>query len=276
MLALALLAESCGSSDATTDRTAPPGSSSRPVTVNDTTRNYRLYRPEGITGPAPLVLVYHGWLESVAMTEEQRGWKQAADRHGFVVVFPEGVGESFNAGWCCGTAQSRGVDDVAAAHAMIDDVARTVRVDRRRIYAAGFSNGGMMAYRLACESDRFAAVGPVAGTQVVGCARRRPTSILHIHGAADTLVPLGGAEGSADEPGPPPIARVVDGWRSGMRCAPPSVTTTGALRTSESRCPGGRDVDLITIRGLDHVWPIRSMGLDATETVSRFFARHGR
>lgn len=275
VLGVALLATACGSSDATTDRTVASGSTSNSVAVDGTTRDYRLYRPAGLTGRAPLVLVYHGWMESVATTERQRGWREAADRHGFVVVFPDGVEESFNAGGCCGPAQERDVDDVAAAHAMIDDVARRLQVDRRRVYAAGFSNGGMMAYRLACESDRFAAVAPVAGAQLVDCVQRRPVSIMHIHGTADTVVPFEGPAGS--DPARLPATRpILSEWRSRLGCAPAQVTTRGDLRRSSSRCPGGRNVDLVTIRGLDHVWPTRAEGLDATETLWRFFAGHRR
>jgi poly(3-hydroxybutyrate) depolymerase len=129
VLGVALLATACGSSDATADRTVASGSTSNAVAVDGMTRDYRLYRPAGLTGRAPLVLVYHGWMESVVTTERQRGWREAADRHGFVVVFPAGVEESFNAGGCCGSAQERRVDDVGAAHAMIEDVARRARVD---------------------------------------------------------------------------------------------------------------------------------------------------
>ena len=276
VLGVALLAAGCGSSsdDATVDRTAASGTSSRSVTVDGMTRGYRLYRPAGITGRAALVLVYHGWQQNVRWAE-RLGWQQAADRHGFVVAFPVGLEVSFNAGACCGPAEARDVDDLTAAHAIIDDIARTTRLDRRRVYAAGFSNGGMMAYRLACESDRFAAVGPVAGAQLVDCAQRRPVSIMHIHGTADTVVPFEGAAGS-DLARLPATRPVLSEWRSRLGCAPAQVTKRGDLRRSSSRCPGGRNVNLITIRGLDHVWPTRAEGLDATETLWRFFARHRR
>lgn len=272
VLGVALLAVGCGSSDASADRPAASGTSSRSVEVDGTTREYRLYRPAGLTRRAPLVLVYHGWQQNVQWSQ-RLGWQQAADRHGFVVAFPVGVDESFNAGNCCGPAQEAGVDDLTAAHTIIDDVAGRVPVDRRRVYAAGFSNGGMMAYRLACQSDRFAAVGPVAGVQAVDCPQPRPTSILHIHGTADTWVPFGGPEGSTDDD-MPAVRPVLAEWRERMNCAPATVTSAGNVRRTASRCPGGRDVNLITIRGLDHEWPTRAEGVNATETLWRFFARH--
>jgi polyhydroxybutyrate depolymerase len=275
VLAVALLATACGSPGGGPDRGVRTGSSSRSVAVDGSKRQYRLYRPAGLAGPAALVLVYHGWTESVTTSERLRGWREAADRHRFVVAFPVGVDASFNAGGCCGIAQERRVDDVAAAHAIIDDVAGGVPVDRRRIYAAGFSNGGMLAYRLACESDRFAAVGAVAGAQLVDCAHRRSVSIMHIHGTADTVVPLGGPE-ERDGAGLPATRPVLREWRSVLRCAPERVVSRGDVRRSSARCPGGRDVELLTIRGWDHAWPTQAEGVDATETLWRFFARHPR
>jgi polyhydroxybutyrate depolymerase len=57
------------------------------------------------------------------------------------------------------------VDDVAFLDALLDDLAGAYRVDPRRVFATGMSNGAMMAYRLASElSERIAAVAPVAGT----------------------------------------------------------------------------------------------------------------
>ncbi|HEU5102432.1 MAG TPA: PHB depolymerase family esterase [Roseiflexaceae bacterium] len=252
--------------------TLEEGSSARSLPVGDLIRNYRVYRPQGITAPAPLVLVFHGYGGSAAMTERQRGWNQAADRHGFVVIYPDGIEQGFNGGRCCGNAAERGVDDVAAAHAMIDEVTRIVPVDVSRIYAAGFSNGAVMTYRLACESDRFAAVGPVAGLQLVDCATPRPTSILHIHGTADTTISVGGAPNFQAAP----INEVLAEWRTNLACAPATETRTGNLRTSTASCPDNRDIDLITIDGLGHSWPTQADGLDATETLWRFFARHQR
>jgi polyhydroxybutyrate depolymerase len=77
-------------------------------------------------------------------------------------LYPDGVDASFNAGMCCGTAMT-GVDDVAAALAMADDVADLVPLDDSRLYVTGFSNVAAMTYRIACETNRFAAFGPSQG-----------------------------------------------------------------------------------------------------------------
>lgn len=277
-VAAALLAAGCGGSPDRADAPSgvPSGPSIRSVEVGGRTREYLLHRPAGLTGRAPLVVVFHGWGEGAASAEQGGGWEEAAERHGFVVALPEGVEASFNAGSCCGAAQEEGVDDVALADAVVEDVSRSAAVDPDRVYAAGFSNGGMMAYRLACESDRFAAVGSVGGAEVRRCARpRRPVSILQVHGTADDVVPL---DGSRDPDGiPVPAARpVLRAWRSRLRCGAPRTTAQGDVRRTTARCPGGREVGLLTLRGAGHLWPVRSDGLDATETLWRFFARHRR
>jgi polyhydroxybutyrate depolymerase len=271
-----LLVVSCSASGPEpSDGGIAEGSSAHSLKVGDLTREYRVYRPASITDPAPLVLVFHGFGGNAAMIQEQLGWDQAADRHGFVVVYPEGIEQAFNAGTCCGNAADSKVDDVAATHAMVDEVARTVPIDTDRLYAAGFSNGGMMSYRLACESDRFAAVGPVAGPQLVDCAEQRPISVMHIHGTADTVV---SAEGNQSSTGiqVPPVKDVVADWRTSMACKPATETTAGNVRTSAAACPAGRNVDLIIIEGFGHDWPTSDDGLDATETLWQFFASHSR
>ena len=89
------------------------------------------------------------------------------------MVYPDGLNRAWNAGGgCCGTPGSSGVDDVGFVEsAGRGAVRRDVAVDARRIYVTGISNGGMMAYRLACDSTLFAAIGP--GTQPLNSAPAR-------------------------------------------------------------------------------------------------------
>src|SRR5580658_10317195 len=78
-------------------------------------RTYRIYRPAGLTRskPVPLVIVLHGGFGTGEQAEKAYGWDQAADRHHFVVVYPDGIGRSWHAGAdCCGESKSRNVDDV--------------------------------------------------------------------------------------------------------------------------------------------------------------------
>lgn len=185
----------------------------------------------------------------------------------------EGVEDSFNAGVCCGEAMEQGVDDVAAALAAVDQVATSIPVDADRLYVTGFPNGGAMTYRMACETDRFAAFGPVGGGQVVDCADRAPTSILHIHGAADTTVPIGGDPAGM---GHPPIEETLAGWRAFQQCESPVKSSSGGVRRSSAACAGNREVGLIVVDGLTNTWPTTANGLAGAETLWQFFAGHRR
>ena len=117
-----------------------------------------------------------------------------------VVVYPNGTGaeqglpQSWNAGTCCPFATFNLVDDVAFFDELITSLISQYDIDTDRVWVVGHSNGGMMAYRLACElSTRVTAIGVAAGALVIDtCSPVRPVSALHVHGELDTVVPLAG------------------------------------------------------------------------------------
>src|SRR6185369_3270151 len=110
-------------------------------------RSYRLYLPEGLPTPAPLVVMLHGGFGSAAQAERAYGWDQLADGAKFAVAYPDGEGRAWNAnGGCCGRPGRTNVDDVGFVSAVVDDVGSNIGIDADRVYATGISNGGMMAY----------------------------------------------------------------------------------------------------------------------------------
>lgn len=280
LVALTLAVAACGSPSAPSAGTPTPtsatlaeGSSERVISVGNTQRSYRVYRPQGITTAAPLVMVFHGYTWNAARTEDTFGWNMLADAQRFIVLYPEGLNQGFNAGGCCGISSDTHVDDVSAALAMVDDVAKTIALDTDRLFVTGFSNGGAMTYRMACETDRFAAFGPVAGGLVVDCKDGKPASILHLHGLADTDVPVVGDSRIWRTP----VDQVLADWRTRDDCAAPGApTTSGTSHRVTATCAAGREVGLITIDGLRHAWPTAADGLDATSTLWAFFAKHPR
>ena len=155
---------------------------------------------------------------------------------------------------------------------------RDVAVDARRIYVTGISNGGMMAYRLACDSTLFAAIGPDSATQLGTCPHPAAVSVIHIHGSADHNIPYGGGQGDgyAHIDGPA-VPALVASWRAVDSCAAPTAVTDGVVTTSTATCPGGRSVELVTIRGAGHQWPgspsrpviEKVLGLDPPSTARR-------
>lgn len=83
------------------------------------------------------------------------------------------------------------VDDVGFVSDLIEDLAKNFPIDRKRVFATGISNGGMLSYRLACElSDKIAAIAPVAATGgITECKLKRPVPTLHFHGKKDSCIP---------------------------------------------------------------------------------------
>lgn len=163
-------------------------------------RSYLLHVPPGLKSPAPLVLALHGGGGTGAQFERWTKFSQLADREGFLVAYPDGIGKNWNDGRQDVQAQAfrDKVDDVAFLRAVVDDVARQQPVDRSRIYATGASNGGFMSSRLGIECpDLFAAVAPVIGGIPEGLQPTHPMPVLIIQGTEDPLVPYNGGEVNA-------------------------------------------------------------------------------
>jgi polyhydroxybutyrate depolymerase len=248
------------------------GTSVHTLRVGGHDRAYRLYKPKGLPASAPLVVVLHGGFGNAAQAERSYGWDELADSSKFIVAYPDGVNRAWNVNGagCCGRPAKAGIDDVGFITAAVTDVERNVSVDASRVYAAGMSNGGMMDYTLACDTSIFAAIGPVSGTQLDPCHAPHPTSVMHIHGTKDPLVPYPGGPGHGFvHLDGPPIPKLNAFWRNVDDCGAPAATTSGSVITSTAGCPDNRSVVLITVDGGGHDWPDF-----ATEKLWQFFAAH--
>ncbi len=253
--------------------TVPGETSVQSIEIDGQPREFRVFRPEKLRDGSPLVVMIHGWGFTAEQIERDYGWNDVAEKYGFVVAYPQGVGLSFNAaGDCCGPAADSDVDDVAFITAMVERLQKSLQIDDKRIYAAGMSNGGVVAYALACRTSLFAAIGVVAGTQVGGCREPRPTSVIQVHGMADTIVRFDG--GRAVVPGAQPVPRVVATWRRITMCQKPDRSQRGPVTTAHAECAGNREVTLVTIEGEGHTWPGHAGSTapwDATTELWRFF-----
>lgn len=154
-----------------------------------------------------------------------------------------------------------GADDVAFVRAILDDLPRFVAVDEQRVYATGFSNGGMLTHRLGCVlSDRLAAIAPVSGPVCVAmCRPARPVPVMHIHGTADENAPHNGGNGAhaLTDTDFRSVAESMKIWRTANRAvATPEVKSEGAVSTTRwAPGPGGAEVVLVTVTGQGHRWP---------------------
>jgi len=142
--------------------------------------------------PMPLLVFFHGYRQtgSAVMTIEQL--MTAADRHGLLLVAPDGLEGS----WAHQGSPSTRRDESAFIDTLLADVARRWPVDPARRWAAGFSQGGSMAWHAACFRGRsFTVYMPISGAfwrpQPADCPGG-PVNLLHTHGTADTVVPMAG------------------------------------------------------------------------------------
>ncbi len=269
------------------------GSSTHVISVDGVTRSYIVYRPAGLPAAAPLVVMLHGGFGTASQAQKSYHWDAEADSGHFLVAYPDGLDRAWNAGGgCCGTPGRDGADDIGFITAMVSAISLAVPVDPGRVYATGISNGGIMAYDLACHTTIFAAIGPDSATELGACLDPAPVSVIAVHGTADQNIPYdGGAGDGVARIDGPAVPAVNAGWRQADNCAAPAVSTAGTVTTSVATCPGGRSVELITIAGAGHQWPGAvpnpvaqrllgtdppSTALNATQVIWAFFAAHAR
>ena len=133
----------------------------------------RYYVPDGLDGPAPLVVVLHGCTQDAAVYDHGSGWSTLADRHGFILLFPEQKRANnpmlcFN--WFSGDDNRRGMGEAASIRSMIESMKTAQGADPDRIFITGLSAGGaMVSAMLATYPDVFAAGAIIAGV-AYGCA----------------------------------------------------------------------------------------------------------
>ncbi|MET0283657.1 MAG: PHB depolymerase family esterase, partial [Polyangiales bacterium] len=152
--------------------------------------------------PVPLLLDFHPMLFGTASSQRRSsGYAELADQEGFVVAYADGLDNAWNLGPCC--TRSREVDDFALALAMIETISNQTCIDEKRIYAAGYSNGGGLSHYLACKhADVFAAVSPAAFDLIeeVPCEPSRPISVISFRGTSDNIVPYAGGASTPPTP----------------------------------------------------------------------------
>ena len=240
----------------------------RHIVVDGRARSYWLHLPPAAatSTPLPVVLAFHGHHSSARRLMRVTGLNEEADRRGFIVAYPQGTGTlltdgaTFNVGTCCGYAASHDVNDVAFAVAVASEIAHHDHGDSTRVFAAGFSVGGMLALKLACDvPEVFAGVADVEGAMPdVRCAPRRGVSVLLIQGDADE--DLRADEVELRAPQPAAYAATLEGaanfWAATDACAPgwSLASTVDWYRLSAVGCGGGV-VTLYSVHGNGHSWP---------------------
>lgn len=280
-----------------------PGDQTRTVEADKRSRTYIVHVPPMYDQkkPTPVVLAFHGGGSNAEQMIKFCGLNETADKHGFVVVYPSGTGRlekllTFNGGNCCGYAMTNKIDDVAFTKALLDDPAKVISVDPKRVYATGMSNGAFVSYLLASElSDRFAAIAPVGGPMgTETCNPKRPVPVIHFHGKDDEFAPFNGGKGKGVS-GTDfySVDHSIKAWvkANGCKDEPKTVeipdTAKDGTKATVTTYGGGKDgaeVVLVAIDGMGHTWPgqqpaVKFLGkstrnVSANELMWEFFKKH--
>ncbi len=279
------------------------------LTVDRLERTYILHVPPAANEPLPLIIVLHGTYGTGRKMQVELGFDPYADQRGFYVAYPDAYqkpGERETARWNDGrgTLESSlaGIDDVKFLVSMVDDIAAQVPLDRSRVFVTGASNGGMMTYRLGCEtSGVFAGIAPVIGDIPEpifdSCNPSAPLNVLAINGDSDPFVPFDGGEVCSDTPSifceggwvksqPESLAKfaAANGCDLALQSDTlPIVVDDGTFieQQTYTNCSSKAQVMAYIVHNGGHTWPPResqvqaggqaTANLDATQVIVDFF-----
>ncbi len=240
------------------------------LTVDGRARAYLLNLPPGYyesDTTLPLVIGLHGTGGSATQFEHDYHFTDKANSAGFIAVYPEGVRSTgilglrtWNAGTCCDFALEQGIDDVKYIRTLLDKLVASYKINSKRVYVTGMSNGGMLTYRLANEMpDRIAAVAVVSCSMMLSSplAASRPMPILHIHSTLDTKIPYVGGIGIGGYYFPP-VDSVHRAWAQHSGCASTPNILIDDNRYQLTEWPGcttGAVIRRYLTRDGGHAWP---------------------
>ena len=202
-------------------------------------RSYILHVPPtySTATAVPLMIALHGHSWTAARFRDTSQLDQISDSKNFIVAYPDGEGNMWNAGNCCSTL---GTDDVTLISGMIDSISSKYTIDKSRVWVLGHSNGAMMAYRAACEiSEKVTAIAVGAGTfAAFSCKPTKAVSVIEVHGTADQTLSI---DGTIWGPSPLQSAAKYAGY-AGCSAASSSTWT----------CPNGSQIQVNIENGVGH------------------------
>ncbi|GAM98780.1 lpqC [alpha proteobacterium U9-1i] len=270
-----------------------------------TGRSYIVYAPPSYdpARPMPVVVALHGRPSNAPSMAAITEFHAVAEREGFIVVYPDGVGGEWRSvADLIGLANEYPNDDVAFLGNLIDDLSLDLNIDQQRLYITGFSNGGFMTMRMACEaSDRFAAFASVGAALYNDirdvCRRGSPAPIMFIHGTADRSIAFDGvvqrSQGEARQVSMS-VPNTVSYFANRNGCSPQArridftqgSPDTQVIRFDQIGCANNNDVTFFLVNGGGHVWPgvqgvlpeenfgPTNMDISASQVIWDFFKQH--
>ena len=220
-----------------------------------------------LLGPLPLVVLLHGFGMNAPQIDGYFGLSQLAEDGLIALILPDGTpnpdGDRFwNATPECCKFEGQDVDDVGYLNGLVAEARQYASFDR--LYLVGYSNGGFMSYRMACENmPGLTALVSVAGSSYIDpddCPNPTPVSVLQIHGTADVLVPY-----DDDPRGVPGAETLTRRWAERAGCDLAAAETLDPIELDHSAsdtettvrrlregCADGVTVELWTLHGIGH------------------------
>jgi len=256
------------------------------------TRDYIEYVPAiyDASEAVPLVICLHG-LGDTMENFYDIGMNYVADTANFITLTPEAlegfvygssVGNAWNSGASAyGQVINEDIDDVGFIMQLIEETKILYNIDETRVFITGFSMGGFMSNRMACEmSGTFTAIASVSGTIGTGvsCNPEFPIPVCHIHGTNDgTVAYTGNSYGNDAED-------LVEYWRNFNNCdLTPTVTNLPDLaadeRTVDYYYYGNGDnnttVEFYKVNNGEHDWMyLPNYDISYTLEIWKFFRKH--
>ncbi|MGH7595209.1 MAG: alpha/beta hydrolase family esterase [bacterium] len=282
-----------------------PGDYEISVKVDTMTRWFKLVIPPKYdhTAPRPLLLYFHGGAQSMDFPFKNRqDLIKRCEEENWILVFPNGAnstdnrsgGATWNAVHCCPPALKFDVDDIGFVRKIVDTLSVDLRIDAKRIYAMGGSNGGMFTHRLAAEmSDVFAAVAPSQATiggqvdslsPVVTVQPSQPIPIIMAHGLNDRTVNYHGGQTIDGDRIDISFRESALFWANNNQCTISRADTTvvnglnGKVWIISFRdCNASVEVRAVTIENHGHGWPgLEESGYDGTNAMVDFLKQFSK
>jgi poly(3-hydroxybutyrate) depolymerase len=239
-------------------------------------REYKLFVPPAYdeNTKTPLVMAFHGASSTSLAMEMATGFNAYAENENFIVCYPQALVQNWEEGCECNITHRLGIDDVGFVNYLLDTLSTQYNIDESRIYAVGFSQGGLFVQNLACKvSNRFAAVATVASPMSVplynNCSPSEKISMLMIHGTSDQILPFNGLNDGSFSLVSSPAA--IAFWADKNGCDPaPQFDEQGSVRKRFfNSCSDGIETVLYEITGGGHSWSISS-AINTSEVIIDF------
>jgi polyhydroxybutyrate depolymerase len=239
------------------------------------TRGYQLHIPKGYSGQnkVPVYFDLHPLFADSYIVEKIASFRTYSDANGFILVQPNGLGFSWNAGpKCCKISSNDDTDDVGFIRAIRDDLmARGLNIDTSKVFLDGMSNGGYLSNRIACEDTRLVGgiavvVGSIGFDSVSECQPSKPVPVLMISGGDDKIDQRNES---------------FNRWVTLNSCSASSTETIGVFScTTYTDCEGGVETSHCIGEGVGHCWPGTESGfygcnqdLNASQHIIDFYSR---